>query len=313
MPDWFQHWKNNPEPFLQRISDFAENWKTNTQKLDEDIQQHNVLSETLKAMQAQSQGLLAELRKKENAFSFLNDQYQELTQKRNNIFGGEAASVIEAGLKEALDASQQLLDKHKTDKEKLQTAITRLATQKEQVQKDITSQEQQVANYTGKIQQWLDTFNGQHNLALDNARLLELLKFTPAWMESERAVLREIDDAVTQAQSVLRERETQLQQHQQTRLSERSVEQLNELLSEVKTALQLKVQEKNEIGFRRQQDAINKQRIGDLLGIIEAQSLVVENWAKYLSINKSYICKNVYYASSNRFNPTIQPAFAPLG
>ena len=30
LPDWFQHWKNNPEPFLQRISDFAENWKKNT-------------------------------------------------------------------------------------------------------------------------------------------------------------------------------------------------------------------------------------------------------------------------------------------
>ena len=86
LPDWFQHWKNAPEPFLQCISDFAENWKTNTQKLEENIQQHNVLSETLKAMQEQSQGLLAELRKKENTFSILNDQCQELTQKRNNIF-----------------------------------------------------------------------------------------------------------------------------------------------------------------------------------------------------------------------------------
>jgi len=280
LQDWFQHWKNSPEPFLQRISDFTENWNTNTQKLEHDIQQHNVLSETLKAMQERTLGLFDELDKKENAFSFLNDQCNVLTQKRNSIFGGEVASVVEAGLKQAVDAALQLLDTQKANKEKLQTAITRLATQKEQGQKDIELLEQQVANNAGKIQQWLATFNGQHNLSLDIARLLELLKLTPAWMESERAALREIDDAVTQAQSVLRERETQLQQHQQTRLSERSVEQLNELLSEVKTALQLKVQEKNEIGFRRQQDAINKQRIGDLLGSIEAQSLVVENWAK---------------------------------
>ena len=280
LPDWFQHWKNNPEPFLQRISDFAANWKTNTQKLDEDIQQHNVLSETLKSMQAQSHGLLAELRKKENAFSILNDQCNVLTQKRNNIFGGEAASVIEAGLKQAVDAAQQLLDKHKADKEKLQTAITRLATQKEQAQNDIELLKQQVTNYAGTIQQWLASFNDQHKLSLDTARLLELLKLTPAWMENERAALREIDDAVIQAQSVLRERETQLQQHQQTCLSERSIEQLNDLLSEVKTALQLKVQEKNEIGFLRQQDTVNKQRIGNLLGSIETQALVVENWAK---------------------------------
>lgn len=280
LPDWFQHWKDNPEPFLQRISDFAANWKTNTQKLDEDIQQHNVLSETLKAMQVQTQGLLAELHKKENSFSILNEQCNGLTQKRNDIFGGEAASIIEAGLKQAMDAAQQLLDKHKGDKEKLQTAITRLATQKEQGQNDIEMLEQQLATNTGKIQQWLAAYNGQHNLTLDTARLLELLTLTPAWMETERAALREIDDAVTQAMSVLRERETQLQHHQQQRLSERSLDQLNELLTEVKTALQSKVQEKNEIGFRRQQDTENKQRIGDLLGSIEAQSLVVENWAK---------------------------------
>ncbi|MBC7759509.1 MAG: hypothetical protein H7069_11680, partial [Phormidesmis sp. FL-bin-119] len=280
LPDWFQHWKNNPGPFLQRISDFAANWKTNTQKLDEDIQQHNVLFETLKAMQAQSQGLLTELHRKENAFSIFNEQCIVLTQKRNSIFGGKAASIIEADLKQALDAAQQLLDTHKADKEKLQTAITRFATQKEQAQKDIELLQQQVKNYAGKIQQWLDTFNDKHKLALDSDKLLELLKLTPAWMETERAALRIIDDAVTQAQSVLRERETQLQQQQQTRMSERSLDQLNELLNEAKTSLQLKVQEKNEIGFRRQQHAVNKQRIGDLLGSIEAQALEVENWAK---------------------------------
>ena len=280
LPDWFQHWKNAPEPFLKRINDFAENWKTNTQKLEENIQQHNVLSETLKVMQAQTQGLLDELDKNKKMFLILNDQCNLLTQKRNNIFGGEAASVIEAGLKQAVDAAQQLLDQHKADKEKLQTAITRLATQKEQTQNDIELLKQHVTNHAVKIQQWLATFNDQHKFSLDNARLLELLKLTPAWMETERIALREIDDTVTQAQSVLRERETQLHQHQQTRLSERSVELLNELLSKAKTALQLKVQEKNEIGFLRQQDEVNKQRIGDLLGSIEAQSLVVENWAK---------------------------------
>lgn len=78
----------------------------------------------------------------------------------------------------------------------------------------------------------------------------------------------------------MQERTAHLQKHEQQRLSERSGEELNEVLSIAKTDLQQKMQENNEIGFRLQQDDANKQKIGDLLGSIEAKAMIVENWVK---------------------------------
>src|SRR5690606_28014653 len=48
-PDWFTHWKKDPSIFLQRISDFVEQWKATIQKLEDDSRQHGILTATLEA------------------------------------------------------------------------------------------------------------------------------------------------------------------------------------------------------------------------------------------------------------------------
>lgn len=278
--DWFMHWKSNPVPFLQAINDFTEKWNANTQKLVEDIQQHSVLSATLKAMQEQLKGILGDVQRKHTALEALKEQQETLIQKRKGIFNGEAATTVELGLKQAVVAAQQILEKSKADWDKLQLDITRSDTQKEQAEKDIVLLQQQMEAFGKKIQDWLIAFNARHNLSLELEKLLQLLALSPDWIETERIALRAIEDAITQTQSVLQERTLQLQQHEQQRLSERSGEELNKILSTAKTDLQQKMQERNEIGFRLQQDEANKRKIGDLLGSIEAKGLIVENWAK---------------------------------
>jgi exonuclease SbcC len=278
--DWFAHWKNKPAAFLQNISGFVDKWKTTIQQLDEDSRQHSVLSATIKAMQEQVQSLSAELQKKQKVFADIKEQLDALTKKRKGIFNGVAAVTIELGLKQAVAAAQKVVEKYKADRDQLQIKITRTGTQKEQAEKDRVSLQKQAESFAKKIQEWLTEFNERNNLAINTDKLVQLLTFTPGWIESERAALRAIDDTITQSLSVLQERTTQLQQHEQQRLSERSAAVLNELLNTVKADLQQQVQEKNEIGFRLQQDLLNKQKIGDLLGFIEAKAQVVVNWAR---------------------------------
>jgi exonuclease SbcC len=278
--DWFGHWKDDPASFLQNISGFAEKWRANTQKLEDDTRQHGVLSATFKATQEQLQNLSAEVQRKQILFTSLKEQQDVLIQKRKDIFNGEAAATVELGLKQDVIVAQHVLEKSKADQEQLQTEITRIGIQKDQVEKDIEALQQQGESFVQKIQQWLTTFNDRNNFALDTEGLLQLLILSPEWIETERAALRAIDDAITQALSVLQERTTQLRQHEQQRFSERSAEDLNELLNTAKGGLQQQIREKNEIGFRLQQDLDNKQKIGDLLGVIEAKALIVENWAK---------------------------------
>jgi exonuclease SbcC len=184
------------------------------------------------------------------------------------------------GIKQAVAAAQQVVEKCKADRDQLQIDITRTGTQKEQAEKDMASLQQLTESFFKKIQEWLTEFNERNTQAINTDKLAQLLTLSPGWIETERAAIRAIDDAITQSLSVLQERTTQLQQHEQQRLSERSEAALNALLTSVKTDLQHQVQEKNEIGFRLQQDLLNKQKIGDLLGFIEAKAQVVVNWAR---------------------------------
>lgn len=279
-PGWFANWKADPVAFLQYISVFAEQWKATIQRLEEDIRQQGILTATLKATQGQLENSYEEVQKKQAALIAVTQQRDTLTQKRKAIFNGEAATTIEQGLKRAVIATQQALEKIKTERDLLQTSLTRTGTQREQTEKDIASLRQHAATFAQKIHEWLATFNSRNTVALDEERLSQLLTYDVAWIETERTALRAIDDAITQAQTVLQERSTQLQQHEQQQISDRSAETLNELLSTVKANLQQQVQQKNEIGFQLQQDTANKQKIGDLLGIIETKGIITENWAK---------------------------------
>lgn len=278
--DWFTHWKTNPVTFQQHINDFAEKWKTTIQKLEDDTRQHGILTATLEATKGQLHNASVDVQKKQVALNAVTQQQDIITQKRKAIFNGETAVDIEQGLKQAVITAQQALEKIKTERDLLQTSLTRTGAQREQSEKDLASLRQHAATFTQKIHEWLAAFNSRNTLALDEERLSQLLTYDVAWIETERTALRAIDDAITQADSVFQERNTQLQQHEQQRLSERSAEVLTQLLNTVRTDLQQQGKRNNEIGFQLQQDLANKQKIGELLGIIETKGLITDNWAK---------------------------------
>ena len=89
-----------------------------------------------------------------------------------------------------------------------------------------------------------------------------------------------MDDAITEAQSVLNERRMSLDGHEKQRMSERQPEELNGLLSQAKDVLKNSTEQKNKMQFQLEQDAANKKKIGALLETINAKAIIVENWAK---------------------------------
>ncbi|RXK87038.1 AAA family ATPase [Filimonas effusa] len=277
---WFTNWQQDAALFLQRISQFADQWKTTTQKLEEDTRQQDILTAKIEAAKNQLQNASADVQKKQAALGGVTQQQEVLTQKRQAIFNGEAAATIEQKLKQAVTAALQAVDKMKADRELLQTSLTRTATQKEQAEKDILLLQQQAEALVQNIQQWLATFNSGNASVLTHQQLGQLLAYDTRWIATERAALRVVENALNAAQSVWQERNTQLQQHQQQRLSERNAEELVTLLNTAKANLQQQVQQKNEIGFQLQLNSSNKQKIGQLLNAIQAQALTAENWAK---------------------------------
>ncbi|HEY0298680.1 MAG TPA: AAA family ATPase, partial [Arachidicoccus sp.] len=160
-PGWFTHWKNDAAAFGQRINEFAEQWKATIQKLEEDSLQHSVLTATLEATKGQLQNASLEVQKKQAALTAVAKQQDTLTQKRKAIFNGEAAATIEQGLKQAIAAAQQALEKIKSERELLQNNLTRTGTQQEQAEKNILLLQQQAETFHGKVRDWLSAFNSR--------------------------------------------------------------------------------------------------------------------------------------------------------
>lgn len=278
--DWIIDWKSNAELFLQQINIFAEQWNENTEKLEREIQQHSILSATLSEMEIQLKSLSEDAGKKENVLFGFENNYQELTQQRKSIFEGEHVQHVEARLKQSIETAKEILNINKIKQQELYITNTKATTQKEQLEKDIVVLNKNIATYSGLIQQWLDEYNVQSTNPLDYEKLVILLSSANDWIDTERVVLKDIDDDVMKALTVLNERIQLLEQHEQKRLSDKPLDEVNELHGSAKFGLETASRSKNEISFRLQQDEENKKKIGDLLKTIETRACIAETWSK---------------------------------
>lgn len=277
---WFNNWKAGPEKFEKQIRNFTAEWKNNLQTLDNQLQNQKTLAVNLSGLQEQATLLAGDALQKEQQVSNLSQQYDVLNADRKKLFEGAPVSAVEKTLKEAVDEGRRVLEQCRVNKEQLRVTLTRTATEKEQSEKDIQTLQQQQARLHEQIQQWLQVYNGEHTAILTEDALAQLLDFTPVWIEEERAALRRLDDALTSAQSVLKERATALEQHRQQRLPEQTVDELRHLLTEIKNNQQEYTRKQHEIDIQLRDDATNKQKIGTLLQTIEEQAQRTENWAK---------------------------------
>ncbi len=278
--NWFEHWKQKPELFLQQIKQFSEQWKSQQQQFEEDTRQHGILSANLQALQEQAQHLQEDVLQKKKTLSDRTEELDALTGTRKQIFNGEAVNLVERRLKQAVETAQQTVTALQEEREKLHTLFTRTKTQIEQSEAEILTLQQQLAGYRESIRQWLASYNARVVPPLEEDELVALLTLTPEWIASERDALRVTDDAVTHALSVWNERNAQLQDHLQQQGSDRSPEQLTLLWTEAREALQQTIQEQSRITVLLRQDEANKHRIKGLLQTIEKKALIVENWAR---------------------------------
>jgi exonuclease SbcC len=278
--DWINNWKRDPDPFLLQINIFTEHWNQNIEKLDDEIQQHSILSATLSGIVTQLNTFAKEVTKKETVLLGLENNYLLIDQQRKAIFKGEQVQQIEARLKQSIEVARENLNNNKLKQEKLNIAFTKSTTQKTQLEKDLVDLHDNKTTYSGDILNWIEQYNKQYSLPLDYEQLLNLLSYTSDWKDEEQAALKDIADALTKALSVLNERTKLLKQHEQKSLSDRPIEEINDLYVSTKSGLDLTTLTKNGIGFRLQQDKENKEKIGDLLKTIATKAAVTENWSK---------------------------------
>lgn len=279
-PDWMENWKTASAPFLERIVTFSKKWKENIEELQQNNHQHDIISATVKELEIQAKNIVKEVSEKAEYHSLQNEVYQEFQKKRKMIFDGKATADIELQLKKEVTEAQQKSEDFKIKKQQLTIDSTKANTQKDELLATLGTLETEALTAIQKIQTWLDDYNHNHHQFLTKDELYELLSLHSDWIDTERTALQIIDEGVTKANSVHKERTDLLESHQQKILSERSVNELTELHHTTKSKTEENKRIKGEINFKLQQDEANKGKIGDLLKSITAQTSITENWSK---------------------------------
>ena len=279
-PEWMKNWKADPTSFVGRIESFAKTWNENSEKLAQYSLQEGALAATLKELDNQAKNILAELNKKTDAYAIQNQNYQKLKQERLIIFDGKPATDVETQLKQANTETQKQHDQLKEIQQELSINSTKANTQKEELLITLGTLAIETTKASQKIDDWISEYNQKNNATLSIAELHRFLALNNDWIDTERKTLQAIDDEVTKATSILAERKQLLDVHQQKTLSERPLDDLNELFGSAKSDVELQKHKRSEIGFQLQQDEANKNKIGDLLTSIATQAGITENWSK---------------------------------
>lgn len=278
--NWMEKWKAAPIEFLDQIATFAEKWTQNTKKLDLYSYQQGVVKATLQELESQAKRFLAETSQKQETYTLLNITYKDLKEQRNTIFDGQAYEEIEIRLKQYIKDTQQKLDENKLKLQEHTVNIIKVNTQKEELLSALTTLEATAKTFSQKIKDWLEEYNQINNQSLNMIDLDKLLLLGSDWIDTQRTTIQTIDDEVTKAASVLAERNEHLTAHTKKCLSERPLDELNELIVAARSQSEEKKHKKGEISFKLRQDEANKNKIGNLLHDIALQAAIAENWSK---------------------------------
>ncbi|MFP3598754.1 AAA family ATPase [Chryseobacterium sp. SIMBA_029] len=279
-PDWMEKWKAAPAPFLERISTFSKKWKESIEELERHNRQYDIISATVKELEIQAENMRKEAGEKAEHYNSQNKTYQELQDQRKMIFEGKAATDIELKFKKEVTEAQQKVEAFTTEKQQLSIDSTKANTQKDELLAALTTLENDALAAVNTIQKWLDDYNQKYHQHLTQDELYQLLSLSTDWIDTERTALQTIDEEVTKAASIHKERTQLLASHQQKVISERPLPDLTELHRTTKSDTEERKRIKGEINFKLQQDEANKGKIGDLLKSITVQLSITENWGK---------------------------------
>ncbi|MFO0999394.1 MAG: SbcC/MukB-like Walker B domain-containing protein [Planctomycetaceae bacterium] len=147
------------------------------------------------------------------AFAEILKDREERLKERCQLFGGRAADVIEVELLDRLTAAAKSLDDAanlRTDADRLMVAAT------SEYETRIQSSELAQADLAAMIEvreRWMDAFTVRTGTSMTLEELDGLLARDEVWVQRERDVLRQLDEAVTAAESACQVYAEQLKQH----------------------------------------------------------------------------------------------------
>jgi exonuclease SbcC len=279
-PSWLENWISNAGQFEEKLKYIASEWLQKNERTEK-IKSGSLLLKTEIA------GLQNQLAEFENHFNIAFRKQEELTaatdglvRLRKTLFEGLPVEFVllelNAGIEKASLSQKGWLDAHARQNDEL----IKYQALKVQLEIDMATLELKAKEQDDKIASWINSFNSSGSARIDESLAEELLKFTPEWISTERKALDDINNALTRTKATCDERNKQLSMHMNGKISDRTIEEIRELLDDSIQKSDQAVALRNEIDFKLRQDRLNKHQVGSIIKEIESQSVIFGNWQK---------------------------------
>ncbi|WP_461531986.1 AAA family ATPase [Sinomicrobium sp.] len=278
--EWYGHWQNNPETFVECIVEFAREWKTRAEELSSRQRELDVAKTDQKHLEEQLALSEKTAKLKTQQLLDLQSQYNQMLQKRRSLLQGKAADEVETELEHKLSNVREEQESITTVFNELNHKQAGENTRGEEVKKEIERLQGQESKYASEIDLWLESQPEQHSKKLTIEELEPLLEYSYEWIEEERNALHELTNAVNQAASIVTERRKALEHHRSQRPSKRSEEEVVQLRNAVRKTREEHKTKIAEINYKLRDDEKLKQGLSQILKDIEKRQLVFDNWAK---------------------------------
>lgn len=283
---WRQDWLTDAESFYQRCLQQTQDWQTRQVQREQLSKQLAILETSLAGLHSRVTQAETQVTTAADAFSAIDTELKGKQQDRQAVLNGLSVSEVEAELTKALNEAKAALQTAFTA---AHSAATQAATTKEtvaQLRSMLENRQTQWATVEQQMTQWLQAFAlsrpEQSHLSLPELRLH--LQHDADWLVSERQILQQLDQALASAQTVLKERRQQCEQHLQSRSSSESRESLETQLQALSTQLEDLSKQLTELNLQRRLDDERLQASAGLQAQIAKQSVVNETWAKLSGI-----------------------------
>ncbi len=229
---WRGDWQAAPDAFHRQCAQEAAQWQDQHQALEQGRQRCATLALELSGLHEAQARAEAERQRAADAFAASDAALQAMQGQRQALFNGRPVQQIEAQLAQAIAAAKARLAQHTQASADSKQAQVRHA-------EALTQAQARLAQHSGEAQaaeealgEWIRRFESTHRAIhdaaggsadaataapFDTAQLQALLAHPADWIAGERAALHALDAAAEQAATVLQERRSQRQAHQQQR------------------------------------------------------------------------------------------------
>ena len=282
--EWYSNWIADADKFSSSVKKFAEDWNEKSD-LQKDKKQQLKNEENLSELQSkQLANIESELKLKLEDLTKTNLDLWILTEERNGIFGG---APIESFIEEMLSKLQELeqnFEHIKTEETGLLNLLSKKKSEKEAFEKNLKFLKDHLVTQNQKLNNWIEQYAAQNGETLSRIEIEHLLEYSSEWIEQEREFLKNLDQHLISATTVLKERQQSLLEHQAKGIPVHSFEDLLSAIEQQKEEKKTNEFKKQQADYVLRQQAENRSKLHKLLQDIQKQEKITDNWNKLYNV-----------------------------